>query len=162
MRIFRSFYTKNWSQMLNTEGTQWQLSSVLVGCFFFFVHLFFCIALLYKMCLEIVVIYSSRNTTGYTVVLWNSWDERELNRLLFMHCLVLWKQSQYFNKPKKRKCMHFPWWKQWRSLCYSIDASVLLSQVTCKSSNPGQLGVACLRCVKLNADLVWHLCVFFP
>lgn len=29
----------------------------------------FCIALLYKMCLEIVVIYSSRNTAGYTVVL---------------------------------------------------------------------------------------------
>ena len=61
----------------------------------------FCIALLYKMCLEIVVIYSSRNTAGYTVVLWNSWDERELNRLLFLHCLVLWKQSQYFNKPEK-------------------------------------------------------------
>lgn len=54
---------------------------------------FFCIALLYKMCLEIVVIYSSRNTTGYTVVLWNSWDERELNRLLFLHCLVLWRKK---------------------------------------------------------------------
>lgn len=63
---------------------------------------FFCIALLYKMCLEIVVMHSSRNTTGYTVVLWNSWDERELNRLLFLHCLVLWKQSQYFKKTKKK------------------------------------------------------------
>lgn len=30
---------------------------------------FFCIALLYKMCLEIVVIPSSRNSAGYTVVL---------------------------------------------------------------------------------------------
>lgn len=139
---FLIFYTKNWSQMLNTEGTQWHLSSVLVGCFHSFVHLvFFCIALLYKMCLDIVVIYSSRNTAGRTVVLWNSWHERELNRLLFLHCLVLWKQSQYFNKPKNLKCMHFPWWNQWRSLCYSIDASVLLSQVTRKSSNPAQLGV---------------------
>lgn len=53
------------------------------------------------MCLEIVVIHSSRNTSGYAVVSWNSWDERELNRLLFLNCLVRWKQSQYFNKPKK-------------------------------------------------------------
>lgn len=101
----------------------------------------FCIVLLYKMCLEIVVIHSSRNTSGYTVVSWNSWDERELNRLLFLHCLVRWKWSQYFNKPKNLKCMHFRWWIQWRSFCYSIDASVLLSQVTCKSSDLGQLGV---------------------
>lgn len=28
----------------------------------------FCIVLLYKMCLEIVVIHSSRDTSGYTVV----------------------------------------------------------------------------------------------
>lgn len=99
---FFDLHTKNWSQMLNTEGTWWQLSSVLVGCFLFrCMPGFFCIVLLYKMCLEIVVIYSSRNTSGYTVVLWNSWDERELNRLSFLHCLVRWKQSQYFNKPKK-------------------------------------------------------------
>lgn len=90
----------------------------------------FCIALPYKMCLEIVVIHSSRNTIGYTIVLWNSRDERELNRLLYLHCLVLWKQSQYFNNQKE--CLHLPWWNQWRRLCYSIDASCpkLLAGVT--------------------------------
>lgn len=65
----------------------------------------FCIVLLYKMCLEIVVIHSSRNTSGYNVVSWNSWDERELNRLLFLHCLVHWKWNQYFNKQTLNACI---------------------------------------------------------
>lgn len=36
--------------MLNTEGTQWQLSSVLVGCFYSFVHLGFFVLHFYIKC----------------------------------------------------------------------------------------------------------------
>lgn len=106
---------------------------------------FFCIALLYKMCLEIVVIYSSRNTIGYIVVLWNSWDERESNRLLLLHCLVLWikkkKKDTILTKHNKLNACIFL-----GGISEGTFATLLMPLFCCpklfvKSSNRGQLGV---------------------
>lgn len=114
-----------------------------VGGVFLFVCTpgFFCIALLYKMCLEIVVIYSSRNTTGY--LLYCETPGMNENQTGCYFCIVSFSENKVSISTKQKylnACIFLGGISE-RSLCYSIDASVLLSQVTCKSSSPGQLGV---------------------